>query len=142
VITAHRRSMFFDMGYRDGAALDQMASAFRSWLQEKLASGDYLAWFAVASDGSVVAGLGLWLMDWPPHLIGNGSRRANILNVYTDPAHRRRGLARQLMDVALRWCRIHGPSTVILHSSNDGRPLYESLGFQPSNEMRLVLTEQ
>jgi GNAT superfamily N-acetyltransferase len=139
IITAHRRAMFFEMGYRDQAVLDGMSAAFRPWLRRKMEEGEYLAWLAVAADGSVAAGLGLWLMDWPPHMVGPGSRRGNILNVYTNPDSRRQGLARRLMEVALDWCRANRIRAVILHSSNDGRPLYERLGFRPTNEMRLML---
>src|SRR5262245_61951411 len=107
IVTAHRRGMFFDMGYRDEAALDAMAEAFRPWVHARLATGEYLAWFAV-QDGQIAAGLGLWLMDWPPHMIGPGSRRGNILNVYTRPENRRQGMARALMRTALDWCRDNG----------------------------------
>lgn len=131
--------MFLEMGYRDLAVLDAMIVAFRPWLLRKMEEGEYLAWLAVRPDGSVAAGLGLWLMDWPPHMVGPGSRRGNILNVYTDPDSRRRGLARRLMEVALEWCRAHGIRAVILHASSEGRPLYENLGFRPTNEMRLML---
>jgi GNAT superfamily N-acetyltransferase len=136
-IVAHRRAMFFDMGHRDAAALDAMCEAFRPWLREKMCAGEYLAWFAVA-DGRVAAGLGLWLMDWPPHLIGPGSRRGNILNVYTQPDFRRQGIAHALVEAALAWCRANRIGCVILHASADGRLLYESLGFRPTNEMRLL----
>jgi GNAT superfamily N-acetyltransferase len=138
IIVHHRRAMFSDMGYLDQAALDAMAAAFVPWLRRKMEEGEYLTWLAVAADESVRAGLGLWLMDWPPHMIGPGARRANILNVYTEPGSRRRGLARQLMQVALEYCSVHRIRAVILHSSPDGRALYESLGFQPTNEMRLM----
>ena len=79
-------------------------------------------------------------MDWPPHMIGPGARRGNILNVYTQPGSRRQGIARRLMEVALDWCRGNGIRAVILHASEDGRALYEKLGFQPTNEMRLLLS--
>ena len=138
-IVEHRRSMFFDMGHRDAAVLDAMTAAFRPWLREKMSAGEYLAWLAVAGDGNVGAGLGLWLMDWPPHLIGPGSRRGNIVNVYTSPAHRRQGLARTLMQAALDWARANGIACVILHASTEGRSLYEALGFRATNEMRLLL---
>lgn len=138
-LIAHRRAMFFEMGYRDEAALDAMCAAFRPWLLARIETGEYLAWVATASDASIVAGLGLWLMDWPPHMIGPGARRGNILNVYTHPESRRHGIAHRLMDVALDWCRRNGVRAVILHSSDDGRALYEKLGFQPTNEMRLLL---
>jgi GNAT superfamily N-acetyltransferase len=137
-IVHHRRAMFADMGYRDEAALTTMAANFRPWLQRKMEAGEYFTWFALAPDSSIAAGLGLWLMDWPPHMLGAGSRwRGNILNVYTEPAHRRNGLGRALMKTALAWCTANQVSPVILHASPDGRALYESLGFKPTNEMRL-----
>jgi GNAT superfamily N-acetyltransferase len=139
IIATHRRAMFFEMGYRDQSALDAMTAAFHPWVRRKMVEGEYLGWLAVRTDGSVAAGLGLWLMDWPPHMVGPGSRRGNILNVYTSPDSRRQGLARRLMEAALDWCRANKIRAVILHSSNEGRPLYEKLGFRPSNEMRLML---
>jgi GNAT superfamily N-acetyltransferase len=131
--------MFFDMGHRDSRTLDSMIAAFLPWLREKMAAGEYLAWFAVAESGGIAAGASLWLMDWPPHMVGPGSRRGNILNVYTEPAYRRQGLARQLTQTAIAWCRAHGIATVILHASDEGRPLYQSLGFAATNEMRLMV---
>jgi len=82
VIADHRRAMFFDMGHRDRAVLDAMSGHFIPWLIPRLQTGEYLGWFATSYE-SVAAGIGLWLMDWPPHLIGPGIRRANIINVYT-----------------------------------------------------------
>ena len=133
-IAEQRRAMFFDMGYRDG--LDEMVEAFVPWVREKMRAGEYLGWFAVAEAGAIAAGAGLWLMDWPPHMIGGASRRGNILNVYTDPEYRRQGLARRLTETAIEWCRAHAIATVILHASEEGRELYRSLGFEPTNEMR------
>lgn len=138
-LVLHRRAMFHDMGYADAVALDSMCSKFRSWLLARMNSGDYLAWLVSAPDGSVAAGAGLWLMDWLPHMIGTGTRRGNIVNVYTAESYRRLGLARELMTIVLAWCRENRIDTVILHASPSGRHLYESLGFQATNEMRLSL---
>ncbi len=138
-LVEHRRGMFHAMGYRDQAAMDAMALKFRPWLLKHMDAGEYLAWLAVASDGAIAAGTGLWLMDWPPHMVGAGARRGNILNVYTVEKFRRRGLARQLMEVAIQWCRENQVDTVILHAAPDGRKLYESLGFTATNEMRMRL---
>ncbi|SRR5579864_819132 len=141
-IVAHRRAMFFDMGHRDTHQLNAMITAFRPWLREKIASNEYLAWMGTSRDGTIVAGLGLWLMDWPPHLIGPGSRRGNILNVYTERSYRRQGIAKRLMEVALEWCKANGIQAVILHASEEGRGLYQKLGFEPTNEMRLMLARE
>jgi hypothetical protein len=48
-------------------------------------------------------------------------------------------LARRLMAEMLEYCRAQNIHTVALHASVDGRSLYESLGFKPTNEMRLAL---
>jgi GNAT superfamily N-acetyltransferase len=64
-----------------------------------------------------------------------------IVNVYTEPAWRRHGLARGLMVAMLDWLRQEGYGTVSLHASDFGRPLYESLGFRSTNEMRLQLKD-
>ena len=138
-LVAHRRSMFRDMGHTDEAAMDRMAEKCKPWLLEKMKSGEYLAWLAVDAEGTIAAGAGLWLMDWIPHLIGKSQRRGNIINVYTERKFRRRGLARRLMDTAVNWCRENGIDTVILHASDEGRGLYESMGFAATNEMRIRL---
>jgi GNAT superfamily N-acetyltransferase len=138
-LVAHRRAMFHDMGYTDQAALDAMSAKFRGWLLERMNRGDYHGWLVTSPDGEIAAGAGLWLMDWPPHMIGRSARRGNILNVYTADRFRHRGLARRLMEAVLRWCRENGIDTLILHASPAGKSLYEALGFAATNEMRLQL---
>ncbi len=137
-LVEHRRAMFFDMGYLDQAALGSMAAKCHDWLLTRMNRGEYLAWLAIAPDRSIVAGAGLWLMDWPPHMVGSGVR-GNILNVYTAVEHRRLGLAGELVNAAMQWCRSNGVDVVVLHASPDGRRLYESMGFVVSNEMRIRL---
>jgi len=137
-IVEQRRSMFSDMGHRDEAVLDRMSAAFRPWVAAKMESGDYLGWFATV-EGVVAGGVGLWLMDWLPHLIGTGKPRGNIVNVYTRAEYRRRGIARALVQQALTWCRESGITYVILHASPEGRSIYESMGFHATNEMRILL---
>ncbi len=136
-IVHQRRAMFFDMGHRDERALELMSERFRPWLRRKMEAGEYLAWFAIVRDEFVAGGAGLWLMDWPPHIVGGGKWRGNIVNVYTEAAYRRQGLARELMKKVMEWCARQGVETVILHASEEGRPLYERLGFEATNEMRL-----
>jgi len=64
-----------------------------------------------------------------------------IMNVFTERAWRRRGVAAALLRELLRWCRASGIESVVLHASADGRPLYEKLGFTPTNEMRYARDE-
>jgi len=137
-IVHHRRAIYQEAGLGDEPALDAMGSAYRVWLRPKMEACEYLAWFALAYDSSIAAGLGLWLMDSPPNMFAEGRWRGNIVNVYTEPAYRRCGMARALMHVALDWCAIHQVDMIVLHSTPGGRALYESLGFTPTTQMRLI----
>jgi ribosomal protein S18 acetylase RimI-like enzyme len=86
----------------------------------------------------VIAGLGMMVIDWPPHPSHPADhRRAYILNVFVEPAYRRRGLARRLMALAEARGRELGISYAILHSTRQGRALYESLGWGPTSEMAI-----
>jgi GNAT superfamily N-acetyltransferase len=139
IIVHHRRAMFTDMGLadpNDPAGLDAMEATFAPYVTRALGNG----WLAETDGGCVVAGGGLIVHEWPARP-GNPSdpHRAYILNVYTEPDHRKRGLARRIVMTILAWCRAEGFKAVSLHASTFGRPLYESLGFEPTNEMRLKL---
>ena len=137
-ITAHRRHMFEAMGGYDSAGLDAMDAAFEPWVRARLESGAYRGWLALDGE-AIVAGAGLWVMPWAPGPVDPADRRGVVYNVYTEPAYRGRGLARRLMVALLDYCRAQCITTVVLHASDAGRPLYESLGFQGTNEMRLSL---
>lgn len=142
VLTRHRRLMFHDMGHRDVSLLDAMSTHFTAWLTEHIRNGSYLAWLAEDNAKAIVAGAGLWFINWPPHILGPAGPRGYILNVYTEKEHRRNGLARRLTERCLEACCKRGIVLVALHASEHGRPLYESLGFEPTNEMRLKLTTE
>jgi GNAT superfamily N-acetyltransferase len=140
VIARHRVAMFRDMHALDERDADALYDASLVYLRRELASGAYRGW-VIERDGTVVAGGGLIPQPGVPRPENiHGGEEAYLLNVYTDPAHRRRGLARLLMDEMLAWCRARGLARVVLHASDDGLALYTSLGFAPkTNEMLLVL---
>lgn len=139
-ICAHRRLIFEEEGYHDAAASEAMDQAFRPWLRRHLAAGTYRGWLAESeATGEIAAGVGLWILDWPPHLHAPGTPRARVLNVYTAPEYRRRGLARQLLRAALDWCTTQNISGLMLQTTTVARGVYESLGFRPVNELRLFL---
>lgn len=139
VIVHHRRAMFEDMGYQDVAALDAMEAGAQPFFAQALGEGWYRGWLAVNAAGEVVAGGGILILPWPSNPRDAQPRRPMIVNIYTEPAYRRRGLARRLMTAMLDWLRQEGYGTVSLHASDFGRPLYESLGFKATNEMRMQL---
>jgi ribosomal protein S18 acetylase RimI-like enzyme len=139
VILHHRRRMFEDMGEGTTEDLDRMIEATTPWLASALADGSYRGWLAETAERRVVAGGGVLVSSWPAGPCDPCTRRALILNLYTEPEFRRRGLARQLMLLMTQSLTEQGFKSVVLHASNEGRLLYEKLGFVPTNEMRLRL---
>lgn len=137
-IMRHRRQMFIDMGFRDEASLDAMAETSGPYIGAGLESGSYRGWLVETVVG-VVAGGGVVLLDYPSSPRDPSVRRAYILNMYTEPAFRKHGLAKLILEAMISWCREQGFIWVSLHASDDGRHLYETLGFKPTNEMRLGL---
>ncbi len=138
-ILRHRLAMFRDMGIEDPKTHHDVAGRVTTFLQARMPTGEYLHWFALDPSGAIAAGGGLWIMPWFSQVSDPSVLRGNILNVYTERAFRRRGLARRITETAVAACRERGIRTVILHASDEGRPLYEQMGFKPSNEMRLRL---
>jgi len=137
ILVHHRLGMFRDMGVPE-AEVAAMEEPARAYFGRAVPDRKYVA-FLAESGGLVIAGGGIILIDWPA---GRGDARdskAMILNMYTEPEFRRRGVARILMEKMIAWCREQGYHTVSLHASDKGRPLYESLGFRPTNELRLTL---
>jgi ribosomal protein S18 acetylase RimI-like enzyme len=138
LITRHRRRMFVDAGRRDDQILQVMAQAHEPWVAKAIADGLYVGWIT-EDEGVPVAGAGLLLLDWPPHpLDPRSTRRGYLLNVYVEPEYRRHRLASQLIELALAEARRRGIRVVALHSTEEGRRLYEANGFRPTNEMFYV----
>jgi GNAT superfamily N-acetyltransferase len=138
-IAEHRARLFQDTGRVDAERATAMIGEVAPTLRQMLSTGEYLGWLAVTTDAAVVAGAGVQLRRLLPRPETSVAYEALVVNVYVHPAHRRRGLARSLMSAVLAWCREQGIERVVLHASNMGRPLYETLGFTLSNEMVLYL---
>ena len=139
LVLRHRRGMFLEMGHRDEAQLDAMEAASAPFFEQGLRDGTYVGFFAVDKEGRVLAGGGVVLLAYQPSPLDPRPRRPFVVNMYTEPEHRRCGLAGRLMKAMIAWCRHEGYASLFLHASDSGRPLYEELGFEPTSEMRLQL---
>jgi GNAT superfamily N-acetyltransferase len=148
VIGWHRARMFQDMGIVPDDLFESFRARSTEWVRTALASGEYIGWLVPHPEygGMIIAGAGVVLREIPPIPLLRASGetiiydkgQALIVNVFTEPGWRRRGVAGLLMKRVIAWCREQGIESVVLHSSEDGRALYEQLGFIPTNEMRLA----
>jgi ribosomal protein S18 acetylase RimI-like enzyme len=142
-ITAQRHQMFSDNELATEAAYNTMDLNFEPWVRERLADGRYVGLFleepaASSNEPAVIlAACGIFFGDFPPHFLDPNPIRAYLLNFYTAPEARGRGLATQLLQHAVDECKSRNVRVITLHASKFGKPIYEKFGFTQNNEMIL-----
>jgi GNAT superfamily N-acetyltransferase len=140
-VARHRVSMFRDMGDVPTDALASMLlEASTIALDALLREGSYVGWCAVGEGDRVLAGAGVHIKPQLPRISHHGITITTapvplVVNVYSEPDVRGKGLARALMKTLMEWAPAQGFDRVVRHASDFGRPLYNSLGFVPTNEM-------
>jgi GNAT superfamily N-acetyltransferase len=147
IIGWHRARMFQDMGLVPNELFDPFRTKALDRLGKALASGDYFGWLVSQRNvpQEIIAGAGVIIREVPPFPIRHKDgeitiaegRQGLIVNVFTEPEWRRRGLAKLLMNTIITWSREQNLDGLVLHASDDGRALYEQLGFISTTEMSL-----
>jgi GNAT superfamily N-acetyltransferase len=138
VIIELRLAMFEAMGLHDPAILAEVAATNAAYLKLHLPDGSYRGWLVEVGGQSVATG-GLIIRQAPPSYHNLSGLEGYIMSVYTRPEFRHRGLAKLVMQTILDTLRVEGITRVALRASDDGRPLYEKMGFEPTTEMKLHL---
>jgi GNAT superfamily N-acetyltransferase len=136
VVAKHRALMFQEMGKLPDAEILSFEREALPIIEAVIGGGTYRTWFVELASGEIVAGGGIQLRPLLPRPECRQAPEAIILNMYVQPAHRRRGLARRLLQEMIDWCQSQNIVRIVLHPSDQGRPLYESMGFQPTGELR------
>ncbi len=134
-----RRVMFEAMGFDDVAQLEANDEAATAYFSEALPADEFYGWLALTPSGEAVGSGGVVIDQHPPGPNNLSGRIGYIMSVVTVPDYRRRGIARRIMQAMLTWLEEQRIQRVTLHTTEVGRPLYEELGFEDSNEMRLSL---
>jgi len=132
-----RRMMFEAMGADDARQLAATDAANAAYFSQAIPAGGFHGWLAVTAAGEAVGSGGVVIDRHPPGPNNLSGRVGYIMNLVTAPPYRRQGIARRVMGAMIQWLVDHGIQVIALHASEVGRPLYEELGFTPSNEMRL-----
>ena len=91
------------------------------------------------SQQKTIAGAGVIIREVPPfpHRRKDGEitiaegRQGLIVNVFTEPEWRRRGIAQLLMENIIALVTPAKLDDLVLHASDDGRALYEQARFRP-----------
>lgn len=116
---------------------DELVASSRRYFLE----GDQTTVVAV-DDGRCVACASVSYIEIMPTFSHSSGKRAHLMNVYTEEHYRRRGIARQLVNMLIEDARAHGATEINLDATESGRPLYESMGFKASEECMVIDIQQ
>lgn len=136
LLAHHRSLMFAEMRRLQGREFppdvqEAMEAVYLGHLQRYLADGTATAW--IIEDGEIPAASGvIYRQPWTVYPNNLSGMVASLHSMYTEPQYRQRGLARRVVQAAIDCCRSEGIGHIMLGASDAGKPLYESIGFQPS----------
>jgi GNAT superfamily N-acetyltransferase len=109
-----------------------------NWFHDAVADGRYRSWIA-EENGEVIASGSLLVYAAIPRPGSTADREGRVQSVYVVPVARRRGIARALMAAIVDYARAAPLIRLVLHPSDEARPLYAGLGFSELDEMGLRL---
>ncbi|HWT75204.1 MAG TPA: GNAT family N-acetyltransferase [Mobilitalea sp.] len=115
---------------------EEQNSAIRAQLPEYFVNhiGKDLNAYVAIDNKEIVSSVFLLIIEKPanPHFITG--KTGTILNVYTKPEYRRRGLAGQLLRMAMEDAKAMQLSYLELNATDQGYPLYKKLGFEEAKQ--------
>ena len=107
---------------------------YRRFLLDCMPDGSFVQWLAEAG-GEIAATGSVSFYRLPPTGRRPNGRACYIGNMFTYPAHRKRGLAGEILRLLADEARAAGCRAILLHASDQGRPLYEAYGFAATSGM-------
>ena len=110
----------------------------RDYYTKALADGSHTAYFVYDGDRFVGAGGVSYFRVMPTYHNPSGEK-AYIMNMYTAPEYRRKGIAIKTLDLLVQDAKERGVKAISLEATDMGRPLYEKYGFvKMDDEMELT----
>lgn len=108
-----------------------------AYYRQALTDGTHTAFLVFEGDAFVGTGAVSYYQVMPTYYNPTG-RKAYIMNIYTRPAWRRRGIALHTLNLLVDEIRHQGVTFISLEATDMGRPVYETYGFRPmTDEMKL-----
>ncbi len=122
------------------APLDEpVIQNMRAYFRDSLPAGSFIAHLALSGQ-RIVATSGLVIHAHPPTRRNPTGKLAYVMNMYTLPDFRRRGIATRLLEQLIESARRAQSGRVCLHALAGSRSLYEKCGFSAvKSEMRFEI---
>lgn len=126
----------------ESVEMDHIRETARHYYAESFQNDSHVA-YLVSENGTIIGCGGISFYGVLPTFSNPSGKKAYIMNMFVRPEFRRRGIAKQLLDLLISEAKVRGISAILLESTDMGRPLYESYGFAAMNdEMELQLLHE
>ena len=118
-----------------GADVDmsEVALQSRAYYSKALIDDTHTAYLVFDGNRFVGAGGVSYYRVMPTYHNPSGEK-AYIMNMYTAPDYRRRGIAYKTLDFLIQDAKSRGVAAISLEATDMGRPLYEKYGFVKMND--------
>jgi len=100
--------------------------------------GDFIAWVAECN-GRIVATSGMVVWEKPALYEVESGKLGYLLNIYTIPEARKKGIATRLLNELINEAKLLGLKYLHLHASKNGEPIYRRAGFVEPHMPKLTL---
>lgn len=113
----------------EGAAEESdLRPALKDYYLRHLADGTFVSWLAL--DGErIVATSGMSFVEKPPYFACPSGKIGLLSSMYTEPAYRRKGIAKELLRRVVADAEAYGCGAVQITASDMGVKLYAACGF-------------
>jgi GNAT superfamily N-acetyltransferase len=109
-----------------------------NYYKKALCNNTHIAYLVFDKDIFVGAG-GVSFYQVMPTFHNPSGNKAYIMNMYTSPKYRQKGIAYHTLDMLVKDARDKGVTAISLEATDMGRTLYEKYGFvKMDNEMELL----
>ncbi len=117
----------------DDADMSEVKEQSYNYYKKALRDGTHIAYLVFDKSRFAGAG-GVSFFQVMPTYHNPSGKKAYIMNMYTSPEYRRKGIAYKTLDMLVKDAKSMGITAISLEATVMGRPLYEKYGFIKMND--------
>lgn len=113
--------------------MSEVEKATHEYYSKTLCNDTHIA-YLVFDDNIFIGAGGVSFFRVMPTYHNPSGNKAYIMNMYTKPDYRRKGIAYRTLDMLVKDAKDKGITAISLEATDMGRPLYEKYGFIKMND--------
>ena len=113
----------------EGANEDiDLRPALRDYYMRHMKDGTFVSWIA-EDEGKIIGTSGMSFVEKPPYFGCPSGKMGLLSSMFTNPAYRRKGIAKELLHRVVEEAKNYGCGAVQITASDMGVKLYTAYGF-------------